>query len=160
MVSAVPSLMEHLKVVPQVGTVEWLGVRPALGAPIRVEDAVELVVDRGIVGDRYQANGNRQVTLIQAEHLPVIAALTGGTVTPELVRRNVVVSGVNLLSLQKQRFAIGDAILVGTGACAPCEKMEIALGPGGFQAMRGHGGICARIERSGRIRRGDRVRLL
>jgi MOSC domain-containing protein YiiM len=147
--------MEHLKIVPQVGTVTWLGVRPMLA-----KDELELVADRGIAGDRYKSNGNRQVTLIQAEHLPVISALTAGTVTPELVRRNVVVKGVNLLSLQKQRFAIGDAILIGTGACAPCEKMEIALGTGGFQAMRGHGGICARIERSGVIRHGDRVRLL
>jgi len=152
--------MEQLKIVPQVGTVTWLGVRPARGAPMLTTEEVELVAERGIVGDRYQFSGNRQVTLIQAEHLPVIAALTGGAVTPELVRRNVVVSGVNLLSLQKQRFAIGGAILIGTGACAPCEKMEVALGVGGFQAMRGHGGICARIERSGVIRNGDRVRLL
>ena len=152
--------MEQLKIVPQVGTVTWLGVRPARGAPMLTMEEVELVAERGIVGDRYQFSGNRQVTLIQAEHLPVIAALTGGAVMPELVRRNVVVSGVNLLSLQKQRFAIGGAILIGTGACAPCEKMEVALGVGGFQAMRGHGGICARIERSGVIRNGDRVRLL
>jgi len=152
--------MEQLKIVPQVGTVTWLGVRPARGAPMLTMEEVELVAERGIVGDRYQFSGNRQVTLIQAEHLPVIAALTGGAVTPELVRRNVVVSGVNLLSLQKQRFVIGGAILIGTGACAPCEKMEVALGVGGFQAMRGHGGICARIERSGVIRNGDRVRLL
>jgi MOSC domain-containing protein YiiM len=152
--------MEHLKIVPQVGTVTWLGVRPARGAPMLVRDEIELVADRGVAGDRYASNGNRQVTLIQEEHLSVIAALTGGSATPDLVRRNVVVKGVNLLSLWKQRFAIGDAILIGTGACAPCEKMEIALGIGGFQAMRGHGGICARIERSGVIRNGDRVRSL
>lgn len=152
--------MEQLKIVPQVGRVTWLGVRPARGAPMLAKEEVELVAERGIVGDRYQFSGNRQVTLIQAEHLPVIAAFTGGAVAPELVRRNVVVSGVNLLSLQKQRFAIGGAILIGTGACAPCEKMEVALGVGGFQAMRGHGGICARVERSGVIRNGDRVRLL
>jgi MOSC domain-containing protein YiiM len=152
--------MERLKIVPQVGAVAWLGVRPERDAPMIVSDEVELIADRGIVGDRYRAGGGRQVTLIQAEHLPVIGALVGGAVTPELVRRNVVVSGVNLLSLHKQRFAIGDAILVGTSACAPCDKMEAVLGVGGFQAMRGHGGICARIERSGVIRRGDRVRVL
>jgi MOSC domain-containing protein YiiM len=151
--------MERLKVVPQVGALTWLGVRPERGAPMRPSEELELVADRGIVGDRYRAGGNRQVTLIQAEHLPVIAAFTGGAVTPELVRRNLVVSGVNLLSLQKQRFAIGDVILIGTGPCAPCDKMDAALGAGGFQAMRGHGGICARIERSGVIRRGDRVRV-
>jgi MOSC domain-containing protein YiiM len=86
--------MEHLKIVPQVGTVTWLGVRPERGAPMLAKAELELVADRGIAGDRYKSNGNRQVTLIQAEHLPVISALTAGTVTPELVRRNVVVKGV------------------------------------------------------------------
>ncbi len=160
MVWPVLSLAERLKVVPQIGTVDWIGVRPARGAAMTELDQVEAIEDRGLVGDRYKASGNRQVTLIQAEHLPVIGALTGRDVTPLIVRRNLVVSGVNLISLQKQRFAVGDVILVGTSACAPCDKMDIALGAGGFQAMRGHGGICARIERGGVIRRGDRVRIL
>ncbi len=154
------SLVERLKIVPQIGTVAWIGIRPSRGEAMTVLDDVEAVADRGLVGDRYKASGTRQVTLIQAEHLPVISALVGGEVTPQLVRRNLVVSGVNLLSLQKQRFAIGDVILVGTSACAPCDKMDIALGPGGFQAMRGHGGICAKIERGGVIRCGDRVRII
>lgn len=153
------SLAERLNIVPQVGSVEWIGVRPARGAAMTVLDEVEMLADRGLVGDRYKASGTRQVTLIQAEHLPVIGALVGREVTPMIVRRNLVVRGINLLSLQKQRFAIGDVILVGTSACAPCGKMEDALGVGGFQAMRGHGGICATIERGGVIRRGDRVRL-
>jgi MOSC domain-containing protein YiiM len=154
------SLVERLKIVPQIGTVDWIGVRPARGAAMTVLDEVEAIADRGLVGDRYKANGTRQVTLIQAEHLPVIGALVGREVTPAIVRRNLVVRGINLLSLQKLRFAIGDVILVGTSACAPCDKMEDALGTGGFQAMRGHGGICAKIERGGVIGRGDRVRLV
>jgi MOSC domain-containing protein YiiM len=90
----------------------------------------------------------------------VIAGLAGHTVTPELLRRNLVVRGINLMSLQKQRFAIGDVVLLGTITCAPCEKMETSIGEGTFQAMRGHGGLCAKIERGGLIHRGDRVRLL
>jgi MOSC domain-containing protein YiiM len=154
------SLAERLKIVPQVGTVTWIGIRPARGAALVPLEEVEAIADRGLVGDRYQAGGNRQVTLIQAEHLAVIGALVAREVTPQLVRRNLVVSGVNLISLQKQRFAIGEVVLVGTSACAPCDKMDLALGPGGFQAMRGHGGICARIERGGLVRLGDRVRIL
>ncbi len=153
------SLAERLKIVPQVGTVTWIGLRPARGAALIALQEVEAIAERGLVGDRYQASGNRQITLIQAEHLPVIGALVAREVTPQLVRRNLVISGVNLISLQKQRFAIGEVILVGTSACAPCDKMEMALGPGGFQAMRGHGGICARIERGGLIRLGDRVQI-
>jgi MOSC domain-containing protein YiiM len=158
--TSVLSLVERLKIVPQIGTVAWIGVRPARGEPMIARAEVEAIADRGLVGDRYKASGTRQVTLIQAEHLPVIAALVGREVTPSIVRRNLVISGVNLISLQKQRFAIGEVILIGTSACAPCDKMDVALGPGGFQAMRGHGGICARIERGGLIRHGDRVRLL
>ena len=154
------SLAERLKLVPQVGRVEWIGVRPARGAAMKAIDEVEAIADRGLVGDRYKASGTRQVTLIQAEHLPVIGALVGREVTPMIVRRNLVVRGINLLSLQKLRFAIGDVILVGTSACAPCAKMEDALGTGGFQAMRGHGGICATIERGGVIKLGDVVRVI
>jgi len=157
---SVLSLAQRLQIVPQVGTVAWIGIRPSRGEAMTVLDDVEAVADRGLVGDRYKASGTRQVTLIQAEHLPVIGALVGREVTPPIVRRNLVVSGVNLISLQKQRFAIGEVILVGTSACAPCDKMDLALGPGGFQAMRGHGGICAKIERGGVIRCGDRVRIL
>lgn len=153
------SLQERLKVVPQVGTVVWCGVRPARGAPMIALDEVEAVASRGLAGDRYKAAGNRQCTLIQAEHLPVIGMLAGVTVTPPMMRRNLVVAGINLLSLQKQRFAVGDAIFVGTSACAPCDKMEL-LAEGMFQAMRGHGGICAQIERGGVIRVGDQVRVL
>jgi MOSC domain-containing protein YiiM len=154
------SLAERLKIVPQVGTVEWIGLRPARGAAMTPVEEVETVADRGLAGDRYHSNGTRQVTLIQAEHLPAIAALSGHAITPAQLRRNLVIRGINLLSLQKQRFAIGEVVLVGTSSCAPCEKMETQIGEGTFQAMRGHGGICAKIERGGLIRRGDPVRLL
>ena len=90
--------------------------------------------------------GKRQVTLIQAEHLPVIAALAGlGIVAPEHLRRNVVVSGLALLAFKDRRFRIGDVLLDGTGDCHPCSRMEEAFGPGGYNAVRGHGGITARV---------------
>ncbi len=105
--------------------------------------------------------GKRQVTLIQAEHLPVIAALAGlDEVTPELLRRNIVVSGVSLLALKDARFQIGEVVLEGTGECHPCSRMEENLGEGGYNAVRGHGGLTARVIVGGVIREGDSVTAL
>jgi MOSC domain-containing protein YiiM len=126
-------------------------------------EAAQAEVGSGLVGDRFTGNAEskRQVTLIQAEHLRLLAELLGrDSIDPALVRRNIVVSGVNLLALQNARFNVGEALLEGTGGCHPCSRMEAALGPGGFNAMRGHGGVTARVLRPGRIRVGDEVRLV
>jgi MOSC domain-containing protein YiiM len=138
---------------PRAGRVEWIGLRPARGQQI------EAVTGKGLVGDRYSGgSGKRGVTLIQAEHLPVIAALSGhASVAAALLRRNVVVSGLPLIALKERRFRIGDVVLEGTGECDPCSNMEKALGPGGFNAMRSHGGLCARIVEGGVFRIGDSV---
>jgi MOSC domain-containing protein YiiM len=157
-------LRERLLEVPQVGWVSWIGVRPEHGAPMTELREVEALEGRGLLGDVASRgrSGNRQVTLVQEEHFAVLASLTGALeVHPRALRRNLAVAGINLVALSKLRFAVGsEVVLLGTGPCAPCQKMDETLGPGGFQAVRGHGGITARVERGGVIRVGDQVRVL
>lgn len=153
-------LHELLSSVPRAGRVEWIGIRSARRAPMVVVDAVEARDGRGLTGDHFRggAAGKRQVTLIQAEHLPVIAQLLGiDAVDPGHLRRNIVVSGINLLALSGAQFAIGGAVLEETGPCHPCSRMEETFGPGGYNAVRGHGGITARVVSGGVIRVGDPV---
>lgn len=154
--SALGQLMARF---PRAGRVEFVGVRPARGVDVLSVDAAQAVAGRGLVGDRYTGgSGKRGVTLIQAEHLPVIATLAGlPAIDPRTVRRNLVVSGLPLLALKGRLFRIGGVLLEGTGPCDPCSKMEAALGEGGYNAMRGHGGLCARIVEGGVIRLGDAV---
>ncbi|GAB3357986.1 MOSC domain-containing protein [Lysobacter tyrosinilyticus] len=146
---------------PRPGRLDWIGLRPARGLVMDEVAEVEAIAGRGLVGDRYSAtngSGKRGVTLIQAEHLPVIAALSGhASVAASLLRRNLVVSRLPLIALKERRFRIGVVVLEGTGDCDPCSNMEKALGPGGFNAMRSHGGLCARIVEGGVIRLGDAV---
>ena len=140
----------------QVGRIDWIGLRPARRAEMEAVDGCALALD-GLKGDRSRA-GKRAVTLIQAEHLPVIAALVGAEVTPKLLRRNLVVSGLNLGALRGKQVRISDTVIEITGPCAPCSRMEEALGPGGYNAMRGHGGWCAMVLEAGLIACGDGVR--
>lgn len=155
-------LKELLAQVPQSGEVRWIGVRPASRAPIVEIEAVEARRDAGLTGDhaRPTPRNQRQVTLIQWEHLPVVAALIGTPVAPADLRRNLAIAGINLFSLKNRRFRIGQAVLETTGWCQPCARLEERLGAGTFQAMRGHGGLTARVLESGIIRLGDRVQVL
>ena len=123
-------------------------------------ETVQLLAQRGLTGDRTakRTGGERQVTLFQFEHLAVIASLLDrDRVAPEQLRRNLAVSGINLLALRSGRFTIGGLTFQGTGPCAPCRRLEETLGPGGFNASRGHGGITARVLSDGWIRIGDEV---
>ena len=117
-------------------------------------------VESGLEGDHYagKITGKRQVTLINDEHLVAIASMVGRPeVSPGLLRRNIVVKGINFLALKDKTFRIGEAVLETTGVCHPCSRMEENLGPGGYNAVRGHGGITARVLEAGMIRVGDRV---
>lgn len=140
----------------QPGRVVFIGIRPERLTPVISVDEVLLDKSKGLVGDRYhKADGNRQVTLIQSEHLAAASSYLQKEVRPEMVRRNIVTRGINLLALKGKRFKIGETLLEYTGECHPCSRMEQNLGKGGYNAMRGHGGITARIIEGGIIRLND-----
>jgi len=150
-----PPLRRLIRRYAQPGEVMWIGARPARRAPIAELDRAE-ITHAGLAEDHLPRPGKRAVTLIQWEHLLAIAALAGReTVTPDLLRRNVAVAGFNLAALRGREFRPGTALLKGTGPCAPCSRMEEALGQGGYAAMRGHGGFAAEVIEQGAVGLGD-----
>jgi MOSC domain-containing protein YiiM len=161
----VSPLQELLAAVPQQGRVRWIGVRPASRAAMIELEAVEARREAGLTGDhsRPGPRNARQVTLIQWEHLAVISALMGRTdenpVSAHELRRNIAISNINLFSLKGRRFRLGQTIMETTGWCQPCARLEERLGPGTFQAIRGHGGITARVLQGGIIRLNDQLRV-
>jgi MOSC domain-containing protein YiiM len=140
------------------GRLVWIGVRPERRKPMREVAEARLEAGKGLIGDRWRgtATGARQVTLVAAEHLRAIACyLAIDSVAPARLRRNLLIEGVNLLAMKGHRFRIGDALLEHSGECHPCSRMEEEFGPGGYSAVRGHGGITARVIEDGAIRLHD-----
>jgi len=152
-----------LDTLPQVGTVIWIGIRPERRIPLQSVNQVLSQEGAGLAGDHFSGKGQskRQVTLISAEHIEAVASmLHREEIDPGLLRRNIVVKGINLLALKDKQFKVGGTVLEMSGLCHPCSRMEKNLGAGGYNAMRGHGGITARIIKGGVIRIGDEVRVL
>ncbi|WP_158826434.1 MOSC domain-containing protein [Mucilaginibacter lacusdianchii] len=154
-------LQKLLDTLPQQGTVQWIGIRPQRKAPLTSLQTVEALTLKGLSGDHFSgsATSKRQITLIQQEHINTVTSIMQLPVMPDMLRRNIVVKGINLLALKDKTFWVGNALLEYTGECHPCSRMEENLGAGGYNAMRGHGGITARILQGGIINIGDSVKI-
>ena len=139
------------------GRVEAIVFRPQRRAPAIYADEARIEPGRGLIGDHRaqrlsdtDERRKRELTLIQHEYLPLIAAWTSqGSVDALRLRRNLVLV-----------WRLGPEICIEvTGTCPPCSRMEAELGVGGYNALRGHGGMTARVITGGVIRVGDAVHL-
>lgn len=148
---------------PHEGHLRAIVVRGDPRADARRIERTTALAGVGLADDRLGRRGaaelsTRQVTLIQFEHLAVIAQLAHvAAVDPVALRRNLVIAGINLSALKNARVRIGAALLEIVGPCQPCSRMEAAIGRGGYAAMRGHGGWTARVLEAGALAVGDVV---
>lgn len=143
------------------GKLEWIGLRSERRGDVIVVNSAEAIVDLGLVGDhrmKKTPGSARQVTIISREYIQQICQHSGhSAIDPRLLRRNLVISGMNMNLLRYQRLQIGGVILETNALCHPCSRMDEALGKGGTAAMFGYGGLCAKIIEGGVLNVGDAV---
>ena len=90
------------------GRVQTIFLRPARLVPVVSVSQVAAEPGRGLIGDRRslalrigELAQKREVTLFQAEHLPVVAGCLGqSSLDPARLRRNLIISGINLVSMR------------------------------------------------------------
>ena len=147
------------------GVVERIYVaREGSAAMERLEEA-RAVEGCGIEGDRYcEGTGFWtpygdvcEVTLIQGEGLDYIEDELGIGVKNGEHRRNIVTRGMDLKDLRRERFRIGEVLLEYDGLRPPCRHVEDLSEPGMRGALRGRGGLCARVVEGGMIRTDDAI---
>jgi hypothetical protein len=118
--------------------------------------AIECVAGKGLFGDRFfgfKENYKGQVTFFSSEVFEdVCQKLGAGGKSPGVTRRNVITRGVDLNSLVGKKFVIQGVEFEGVCECSPCHWMNHAIATGAEGALRGRGGLRARILTDGVLR--------
>lgn len=150
-------VIEHIFISPNHNYVGHFGGPPDTH-PAVAKSTVRLIAGRGIEGDRYalrEAGHPKQVTFFDMEVIDALSDKLGNRVTPERVRRNIFLRGLDLSSLVDRTFSIDDIWFRGVDDCKPCFWMDEAVAPGTEQFLQGRGGLRARILNDGQLRVGE-----
>ena len=151
------------------GFVQGIFLAPEGGAQIKGVQVATALEGCGLRGDRYCAGTGHwsrfgrvcEVTFIAAEDLDEIERETSVGVKNGVHRRNVVTRRISLKTLRRgERFRVGEVVFEYRGPRSVCRYIEGLTGPGMTQALKGRGGICARVIGNGTVRVGDEIKLL
>jgi MOSC domain-containing protein YiiM len=147
------------------GVVEEIYVAREGSAAMERVEAVRTIEGRGIEGDRYcEGTGFWtpygdvcEVTLISSEDLDRIESELGIRVKNGEHRRNIITRGIRLEGLRGRKFRIGETVLEYDRPRPPCRHVQDLTEPGMTRALKGRGGICARVIEGGMIRTQDAI---
>ena len=140
------------------GKVAGICISPKAGAPMESVYQVLAIAGAGLSGDRYCAGegsfnrktgkGNRQVTLMRD------LALVNSGFEFSHTRRNILISGTEVVDLIGKEFQIGEAIIRGLRYCDPCNRPSTLIkSPHSFKdALTERGGIIGEVLMSGLIK--------
>lgn len=147
------------------GNVEGIFVATVTSGPIERVEEVSAVAGAGLEGDRTwqgelpveQREAKREITLFAKEGVDRVTRDTDLELTYEDLRRNIMTTGIDLMSLIGKRFRVGDVELEGIKIAHPCLHLQELAGKPLMKPLMEDAGIRARIVTSGSIRVGDPV---
>ncbi len=151
-------IIRHIFISPGHNFVGHFGQAPGTHPIIEVE-SIRCVAGHGLEGDRYfsrPAGHKGQVTFFAWETHEMLCRRFGVCPSEKplsVYRRNVITQGTDLAALVGRQFEVQGVPFFGTEECRPCVWMDEAFGPGAFAALKGAGGLRAKILADGVLRK-------
>lgn len=129
--------------------------QPAGTTPMIEVAEVNCVSGKGLVGDRFfdwKDDYKGQITFFEHEQYERLCEkLSVMSVPPSALRRNVITKGMDLNTLIGTEFEVQGVRFLGTQECSPCYWMNQAFAEGAEDALKGHGGLRAKILSDGTL---------
>ena len=141
-----------------------LGIAAKNNQPIKEVNSIEVLANKGIVGDRHFNDFNdpyNQLSLIESENIDEYNIKSGLDIPYINFRRNIITKGIQLNDLIGKKLQIGNIELEGVELCRPCRHLTEMLNQKNIlkEFMR-KGGLRCQILSSSKISIGDKINLL
>jgi len=141
-----------------------LGITANNNQPIKEVNSIEVMANKGIVGDRHFHDFNdpyNQISLIESENIDEYNFRFGLAIPYIDFRRNVVTKGIQLNDLIGKKLKVGNVNIEGIELCRPCRHLTEMLNQKNIlkEFMR-KGGLRCQILSSSNINIGDKIEIL
>ena len=141
-----------------------LGITRNNNKKIEEVETIEVLANKGVVGDRHFDNYNDpycQLSLIEAENIDEYNLKFGLNIPYLDFRRNIITKGIKLNDLVGKKLTIGKVEVEGIDLCRPCRHLTEMLDQENIlKEFLRKGGVRCQILSSSKIKVGDTIKLL
>ena len=141
-----------------------LGITSNNNKKIEEVDSIEVLANKGVVGDRHFDDYNDpycQLSLIESENIDYYNAKSGLNIPYIDFRRNIITKGIKLNDLIGKKLLIGDVKVEGIDLCRPCKHLTEMLNQENIlKEFLRRGGLRCQILSSSKISVGDLIKIL
>jgi len=146
------------------GKIEAINISSISEAETVYVNQAFLEKNKGIVNDRYYNNfkhSMEQVTLIDKEEIDLFNCIIKKNIDYKDFRRNIIVSGLNLIKCINKTILINDVKLKIHEICQPCKYLQDKLKtPELVKLLVNKSGVRAEIITSGFVKVNDKVKVI
>ena len=141
-----------------------LGIAKDNNKDITEVDTIEVLANKGVVGDRHFDEYNdpyNQLTLIESENIDYYNTKYGLDIPYKDFRRNIITKGISLNDLIGKKLKIGKAIAEGVDLCRPCRYLTEVLNQNNIlKEFLRRGGLRCQILNSSKISINDEIEII